>query len=130
MLAADYPFLDVLWTIIIFFVWVMWFWLLFTCWADIFRRHDLNGWGKTGWLIFTIVLPFLGVFIYLITQHEGMNERTMQQQQAARSQMDSYIRETAGGSANEIAQAKKLLDDGTITRQEFERIKQQALASG
>ena len=130
MLAADYPFLDVLWTIIIFFVWVMWFWLLFTCWADIFRRHDLNGWGKTGWLIFTIVLPFLGVFIYLITQHEGMNERTMQQQQAARSQMDSYIRETAGGSANEIAQAKKLLDDGTITQQEFERIKQQALASG
>ena len=130
MLAADYPFLDVLWTIIIFFVWVMWFWLLFTCWADIFRRHDLNGWGKTGWLIFTIVLPFLGVFIYLITQHEGMNERAMQQQQAARQQMDSYIRDTAGGSANEIAQAKKLLDDGTITQQEFERIKQQALATG
>ncbi len=129
MLAANYPFLDVLWTIIIFFVWVMWFWLLFTVWADVFRRHDINGWGKTGWLILTIVLPFLGVFIYLITQHDGMTQRTTSEVQAQQQQMDSYIRQTAGGSANEIAQAKKLLDDGTITQQEFERIKQQAIAA-
>jgi len=130
MLAADYPFLDVLWTMVIFFVWVLWFWLLFSIWGDIFRRNDINGWGKTGWLIFTIIVPFLGVFIYIITQHDGMNQRNLDRVQQQKAAMDSYVREAAGGSANEIAQAKKLLDDGTITQQEFERIKQQALAAG
>ena len=129
MLAADYPFLDVLWTLIIFFVWVMWFWLLFAIWADIFRRHDLSGWGKTGWLILTICLPFLGVFIYLITQHEGMNERNAQRMRADRAQFDEYVRETAssGGAAAEIERAKSLLDSGAITQAEFDAIKQRAL---
>jgi hypothetical protein len=131
MLAADYPFLDVLWTLIIFFVWVMWFWLLFAIWADIFRRHDLSGWGKTGWLILTICLPFLGVFIYLITQHEGMNERNAQRMRADRAQFDEYVRETAssGGAAAEIERAKSLLDSGAITQAEFDAIKQRALAT-
>ena len=74
MIAASYPFLDVLWTMVIFFIWILWFTLLFRVWGDIFRRHDLSGLGKTGWLIFTIVLPFLGVFIYLITQNESMTQ--------------------------------------------------------
>jgi heme/copper-type cytochrome/quinol oxidase subunit 2 len=131
MLAADYPFLDVLWTMVIFFVWVLWFWLLFSIWGDIFRRNDINGWGKTGWLIFTIIVPFLGVFIYIITQHDGMNQRNLDRMEQQRAAMDNYVRETAGGgAANEIAQAKQLLDTGAITQQEFDAIKQKALASG
>ena len=131
MLATDYPFLDVLWTMVIFFVWILWFWLLFTVFADIFRRHDLSGLGKTGWIIFTILLPFLGVFIYLITQNVGMTERNLQRSRAQREQFDDYVRETAtpgGGAAAEIDKAKQLLDSGAITQAEFETLKQKALA--
>ncbi len=129
MLAADYPFLDVMWTMIVFFLWVLWFWLLFTVFADIFRRHDISGWGKTGWLIFTIVLPFLGVFVYLISQGPGMNERNLERQKSQRAQFDEYVRETAGGgAAAEIDKAKSLLDSGAITQAEFDAIKQKALA--
>ena len=130
MLAADYPFLDVLWTMIIFFVWVLWFWLLFGIWSDIFRRHDISGWGKTGWLLFTILTPFLGVFVYVITQNKGMTQRNLDRVQQQRAQMDEYVRQTAGGATNEIAQAKQLLDTGAISQQEFDTIKQKALASG
>jgi len=128
--AADYPFLNVMWTMIVFFLWVLWFWLLFTVFADIFRRHDLSGWGKAGWLIFTIVLPFLGVFIYLITQNDEMTKRNLERSRAQRAQFDDYVRETASGSgaANEIEKAKQLLDSGAITPAEFEAIKQKALA--
>jgi hypothetical protein len=130
MLAADYPFLDVLWTIIILFLWVLWFWLLFTVFADIFRRSDLSGWGKAGWLIFTIVLPYLGVFVYLISQHEGMTQRNVERARTERAQFDQYVREAAGGggSAAEIERAKNLLDSGAITQAEFDAIKQKALA--
>ena len=89
MVAASYPFLDVLWTMVIFFIWILWFSLLFNIWADIFRRHDLNGLGKTGWLIFTVVLPFLGVFIYLITQNDGMAERNMERARGQQAQFDA-----------------------------------------
>ena len=130
MLAADYPFLDVFWTLLIFFLWVMWFWLLFTVWADVFRRHDISGWGKAGWLIFTIFLPFLGVFVYLISQGRGMTERNVERTRTDRAQFDDYVRETAGsgGAAAEIERAKGLLDSGAITPAEFEAIKQKALA--
>jgi hypothetical protein len=130
MLAADYPFLDLMWTMIVFFLWILWFWLLFTVFADIFRRHDLSGWGKAGWLIFTIVLPFLGVFIYLITQNEGMTKRNLERARAQQAQFDTYVRETAGsgGAAAEIEKAKQLLDSGAITAAEFDAIKQKALA--
>ena len=94
MLATSYPFLDVMWTMAIFFVWILWFWLLFTVFADVFRRTDLSGWGKTGWIVFTIVLPFLGVFVYLITQGSGMTERNLQRTQAARADFDEYVRDT------------------------------------
>lgn len=79
LLAADYPFLDVFWTMIVFFVWIAWFWLLITVFGDIFRRHDVSGFGKVLWLIFVIALPFLGVFIYLIANNKGMTERTVRQ---------------------------------------------------
>ena len=92
MLAADYPFLDVFWTMLIVFLWVMWLWVLFTVFADIFRRDDISGWAKTGWLIFTIVLPFLGVFIYVITQNEEMTKRNMERARRQRRQFDDYAR--------------------------------------
>jgi Phospholipase_D-nuclease N-terminal/Short C-terminal domain len=129
-LAADYPFLDVLWTMLIFFAWVVWFWLLITIFADIFRRHDASGFTKVLWIIFVIVLPFLGVFIYLIANHEGMQERSMKQARAQQAQMDDYVRSVAssGGAAAEIEKAKGLLDSGAITQSEFDAIKQKALA--
>lgn len=128
MLGADYPFLDVLWTMILFFAWLAWIWIAITCFIDIFRRHDIGGWQKAAWVVFVIVLPFLGVLVYLISQHEGMRERTMAQAQAQKKELDQYVRETAGGSAAEIAKAKELLDAGTITQAEFEAIKRKALA--
>jgi hypothetical protein len=131
MLVADYTFLDAFWTLIVFFLWILWFWLLFTVFADIFRRHDLSGWGKAGWLIFTIVLPFLGVFVYLISQNEGITQRNAERARADRAQFDTYLREAAGsggGAAAEIDRAKQLLDSGAITQAEFEAIKQKALA--
>jgi hypothetical protein len=130
VVATSYPFLDLMWTMVIFFLWILWFWLLFTVFADIFRRHDLSGLGKTGWIVFTILLPFLGVFIYLITQNVGMTERNLERSRAQRDQFDQYVRHTAesGGAAAEIDKAKQLLDSGAITQAEFEALKQKALA--
>ena len=132
LLAASYPFLDVLWTLFIFFLWVIWFWLLFTVFIDVFRRHDISGGKKALWLIFVIIVPYLGVFIYIITQNDGMTQRNIDRAQAQRSQFDQYVRETAGasgGAAAEIDTAKQLLDQGAITQAEFDAIKQKALAS-
>jgi hypothetical protein len=128
--ATDYPFLDVFWTILIFFLWVIWFWLLITVFADIFRRHDLSGWAKAAWLIFVIVLPYLGVFIYLITQGKHMAERNLRDRQAVETQLDDRIKSVAGGggAAAEIEKAKQLLDSGAITQAEFDTTKQRALA--
>ncbi len=130
MLAASYPFLDVMWTMFVFFLWVLWFILLFRVFGDIFRRHDLSGGGKALWLIFTIILPFLGVFIYIISQGDDMAKRDLERAQAQRAQFDDYVRETAegGGAAAEIGKAKALLDSGAITQAEFDAIKQKALA--
>jgi hypothetical protein len=130
VLAADYPFLDLFWTMLIFFVWILWIWLLFTIFADIFRRRDISGWAKAAWIVFTILLPFLGVFVYLITQNVGMTERNLQHARGQREQFDEYVRETAGsgGAAAEIEKAKQLLDSGSITQAEFDAIKQKALA--
>ena len=130
MFAVDYPFLDLFWTLLVFFLCVMWFWLLFTVWGYIFRRDDISGWGKTGWLIFTIVLPFLGVFVYLVSQNKGMTERNVARATAQRAQFDDYVREAAGGggSAAEIEKAKALLDSGAISQEEFEALKRKALA--
>jgi hypothetical protein len=128
LIAADYPFLDVLWTMILFFAWLTWLWIAITCIADIFRRDDIGGWSKAAWVVFIIVLPFLGVFIYLIAQHDGMRQRSVRQVEEQRVAFDQYVRETAGGSAAEIAKAKELLDSGSITQAEFDQIKSKALA--
>jgi hypothetical protein len=130
VIAAEYPFLDLMWTMAILFLWILWFWLLFSVFADIFRRDDLSGWGKAAWIVFAIVLPFLGVFVYLITQNVGMTERNLQRSRAERDRFDDYVRETAGsgGAAAEIDSAKRLLDSGAITQDEFEALKRRALA--
>ncbi len=114
LIASDYPFLDILWTMIIFFAWVAWIWIVITVLADVFRRHDIGGWAKAGWVVFVIIVPFLGVLIYLIAQHDGMRERSLDQAKAQQASMDQYVRDTAGGSATEIAKAKELLDSGAI----------------
>jgi hypothetical protein len=131
LLATSYPFLEVFWTMLIFFAFVVWIWILFTVLADIFRRHDTSGFSKVLWIIFIIILPYLGVFVYLIAEHTGMTERAMKQQEAAKSQMDQYVQSVAAKTdpAEQIAKAKGLLDSGTITQAEFDSIKQKALAS-
>jgi hypothetical protein len=131
VLAADYPFLDILWTMIIFFAWVAWIWILIVILTDVFRRRDISGWAKAAWTVFLIVLPFLAALIYLIAQHDGMAERTAKQVQGQQEQFDSYVRTVAsdGGAASEIDRAKKLLDDGTITQSEFDALKAKALAA-
>ena len=130
MVLADYPFLDVLWTLFVIFIWVIWFWLLITVFADVFRRHDIGGGKKTLWLIFVILVPFLGVFIYLISQSSEMAERNMKQAQAQQAQMDSYVKSVAGsgGAAAEIEKAKQLLDSGAISQAEYDSIKAKALS--
>jgi ABC-type multidrug transport system fused ATPase/permease subunit len=129
-LAADYPFLEVLWTMLVFFLWVSWFVLLFRVVGDVFRRHDISGGKKTLWLIFLVFVPFIGVFAYLITNSDDMARRQAQEVQAAQSQFDDYVQSVAaqGGSAAEIEKAKQLLDSGAITQAEFEAIKSRALA--
>jgi Short C-terminal domain/Phospholipase_D-nuclease N-terminal len=128
VIAADYPFLDVFWTILIFFSWVIWIWIVITVFADLFRRDDISGWGKAGWVIFVILLPFLGVLAYLIAQHDGMRERSVRHAEREKQAFDEYVRDAAGGSANEIAKAKQLLDSGAITQEEFDALKRKALA--
>jgi hypothetical protein len=131
--AADYPFLDIFWSMIIFFSWVIWIWMMFVILADVFRRQDISGWGKAAWIVFLIVLPFLGVLVYLIANHDGMSDRNVKQAQAQRAEMDDYVRSVAadgggGGAAAEIDKAKQLLDSGAINQAEFEALKAKALA--
>jgi len=131
VIAADYPFLDILWTMLIFFGWVIWFTLLFRVFGDLFRRQDLSGWGKTGWFILVIFLPFLGVFIYLISQGQRMAERDAERAKAAQAEMADYVRSVSsdsGGAAAEIDKAHGLLQSGAISQAEFDAIKAKALA--
>src|SRR3954452_20993435 len=130
LIAADYPFMDVLWSMIIFFFWVIWIWIVITVLIDVFRRHDIGGFAKALWVIFVVILPWLGVLIYLIAEHDGMRERSMKQAQTEKKAFDEYVRGAAGGggSAADIAKAKELLDAGTITQEEFEGWKAKALA--
>ena len=126
---ADYPFLEVLWTMLIFFVWIAWFMLLIRIVADIFRRRDIGGGMKTLWLLFVLFLPFLGVFVYLIANNDEMAQRDMEHARAAQSEFDTYVKSVSGGSASEIEKAKQLLDQGAIDKTEFEAIKRKALAT-
>jgi hypothetical protein len=130
--ATSYPFLNVLWDILIIFAWILFIWIAIVCFTDIFRRRDIGGWGKAGWIVLIVIIPWIGVLIYLIANHNGMADRSEKQSQAAQAQFDTYVRQAAGtgGPANEIETAKKLLDAGTITQAEFDAIKAKAVGSG
>jgi Short C-terminal domain/Phospholipase_D-nuclease N-terminal len=133
VIAADYPFLDIFWTMLVFVFWVIWIWILVTVLIDLFRRHDISGWGKAAWTLFVIVLPYLGVFIYLITQGRQMAERKAADARAGQAAFDDYVRGVAGaggggGPTDQIAKAKELLESGAIDQAEFEKIKRKALA--
>ena len=129
MLTASYTFVSFLWDALLVFAWIIWFWLLITVFADLFRRHDASGWAKAGWIVFVIVLPYSGVLVYLIAEHQGIAERNTQRAQSAQQQFDQYVQSVAAQSdpAEQIARAKTLMDSGTITQAEFDRIKEKAL---
>jgi hypothetical protein len=131
LIASSYPFLDILWTTLIFFAWVIFIWIAITVLIDVFRRKDLSGWGKAGWTIFVVLIPWIGVLVYLIANHDGMTERRVKDAADQQAQFDQYVRTTAGtggGAAGEIEKAKKLLDDGVISQAEFDALKAKAMS--
>ncbi|HEY2654161.1 MAG TPA: SHOCT domain-containing protein [Solirubrobacteraceae bacterium] len=130
VIATSYPFLGVLWSTLIFFAWVIFIWIAITVLIDVFRRRDISGWGKAAWVVFVVIIPWIGVLVYLIVNHDGMAERKMKESQAAQAQFDDYVRTTAGsgGAAAEIEKAKQLLDSGAINQGEFDAIKAKVLA--
>ncbi|MFF3054929.1 SHOCT domain-containing protein [Streptomyces sp. NPDC057909] len=127
ILAYDYPLLGAFWTLLWIFLWVMWIFLLFRVFSDIFRDDSLNGWAKAGWSIFAVVLPFLGVFVYLIARGKGMGEREVHHARARQHAFDSYVRETAGtakpSAAEELAKLSEIKARGDLTDEEFQRAK-------
>ncbi len=126
--SSSYPFFSALWLMIVFFAFIIWIWLLISVFADIFRRRDIGGGMKAIWIIFVIIAPYLGVLIYLIAEHNGMADRSMEQMKAMKAQQDDYIKSVAGSSpTDQIAQAKSLLDSGAITQEEYDALKVKAL---
>jgi hypothetical protein len=128
---ATYTFGDVMWTMFVFFAWILFFWMLFGVFGDLFSRHDISGWAKAGWTVFVIILPFLGIFVYLISQGKGMGERAQQRAQSQQAQVDDYVRSVAssGSPTEEIAKGKELFDSGAITQAEYDQLKARALAT-
>ncbi|GEL19781.1 SHOCT domain-containing protein [Pseudonocardia asaccharolytica] len=128
--SSDYPLLNLIWTMFVFFGFVLWFWLLIVIFGDLFGRSDASGWAKAGWTVLVIVLPFVGILLYLITQGRGMAERRRAAAEAVRTRFESDVRSIAGNvqPADQIAKARQLLDSGDITRDEYEALKRQALA--
>ena len=129
-IAADYPFLNILWSMLIFVDFIMWIWLAIMVFMDIFRRRDMGGFAKAIWIIFIIFIPLFGVLVYLIAYHNGIADRNEKGQEAAQAAFDQQVKEAAGkgGPAGEIETAQKLLDAGTISQSEFDHIKSKALA--
>jgi Short C-terminal domain/Phospholipase_D-nuclease N-terminal len=131
VLAYDYPLLGVFWTMLWFFLFFIWIWILITIFADIFRSHDLGGWAKAGWTIFVIVLPFLGILIYLIARGKGMHERAMQRAAQQEQDFRGYVQEAAGGtsSADQLSKLADLKEQGVLSDAEFEAEKAKILSS-
>jgi hypothetical protein len=131
VIAAEYPFLNIFWSMIVFFCWVIWFWMVVVIFSDIFSRRDISGWAKAAWSVFIIVVPFLGVLVYLIAHSDDMAERRAGAAKAQQADFDSYVQSvtTNGGAASQIEKAKGLLDSGAITQPEYDAIKVKALAA-
>ncbi|WP_327281708.1 MULTISPECIES: SHOCT domain-containing protein [unclassified Streptomyces] len=129
----DYPALNVFWSMFWFFIWIMWLFLLFKIITDIFRDHEMSGWGKAGWLIFVILLPFLGVFVYVIARGKGMTQRDVKAAKQNEAAFQDYIRQTAGtepaggSGADELAKLADLKARGAITEEEFQQAKTKLL---
>ena len=130
IVATDYPFLDLMWTMIVIVAWILWIWLVIAVLSDLFRRHDASGAKKALWTLFIIFVPLIGVLVYLVGNGDGMAERSAKRERAAQSQLDDYVRSVAdsGSAAAEIERAKGLLDSGAITEAEFAAIKAKALS--
>jgi hypothetical protein len=121
--ASNYPLLDLFWTTLIIFGWILWFWLLIRVYGDVFSRRDMGGLAKTGWVVFTLVLPFIGVLMYLITQGRSMEERKQRALDEQRAATEAYIRSVAAGAdTTQQSKARDLLDSGAITSDEFDRM--------
>jgi hypothetical protein len=129
MLAYDYPVMGVFWSMLYFFIFFIWIMLLFRIFVDIFRSHDLGGFAKTLWFIFVIIVPFLGVFIYVIVRGKSMSERDMAQAQAQNDAFKSYVQQTAGSgsTADELAKLADLMSAGSITQAEYDVAKAKVL---
>lgn len=130
MLAYDYPVMGVFWSMLYFFLFFIWIMLLFRVFADIFRSHDMGGFAKALWIVFVIVAPFLGVFIYIIVRGKSMGERDMAQAQAQQEAFKSYVQQTAatGGTADELAKLADLMNSGAITQAEYDAAKAKVLS--
>jgi ABC-type multidrug transport system fused ATPase/permease subunit len=132
MLASTYPVLDAFLTMLYFFLFIIWIWLLFMVFMDIFRSRDMNGWAKALWAIFIIILPFLGVFVYLIARGGKMHERAAQQAAQQQKAFDQYVKQTAGAGDSAADQLSKLADlksQGVLSDAEFDAQKAKILAS-
>jgi Phospholipase_D-nuclease N-terminal/Short C-terminal domain len=130
VLANSFSFWDFFWDVLLLFAWIVWFWLLITVFADLFRRHDTSGWAKVAWVVFVIVLPYLGVLVYLLVEHDGMTERNVKAAEASQRQFDQYVKSVASSNpTDEIAKAQDLLSKGAITQAEFDQLKQKALSA-
>ena len=128
-LAAEYPLLNIIWTMLVFFGFFLWITLIFRAFMDLFSRHDISGWGKAGWTIAILVIPLIGVCVYFLVDGKGIAERQMARVQKSQGEMDDYVRNVAGSSpADDIAKAKGLLDSGAIDADEFAALKAKALA--
>jgi len=127
--STSYPLLNVFLTMLWFFLFFLWIWILIGIIADIFRSHDMSGGLKALWLVFIIFLPFLGVLVYLIARGGSMHERQVKQAQQAQSEFDAYIKQTAGKStASELADLAKLRDSGAITDEDYNAAKAKILS--
>ncbi len=133
LLAADsysYPVLGAFWTILMIFLWVLWFWVLITVFIDLFRSRDLSGWVKALWFVFILFLPLIGVLVYLIARGGKMHEHAVREAELQDQQFRRYVQEAAGSqsSADQLAKLADLRDRGVITAEEFEREKAKILA--
>jgi phospholipase D-like protein len=129
MVLADFTFWSFFWDVLLLMAWIVWFWLLITVFADLFRRHDTSGWTKVLWVLFVIFLPYLGVLVYLLVEHQGMTDRNLKAAEASQRQFDQYVQSVAASNpTEEIAKAQALLKDGAITQAEFDQLKQKALS--
>ncbi|GAB7186395.1 SHOCT domain-containing protein [Kitasatospora sp. Ki12] len=137
LLAVDYPVLNIFWTMLELFLWILWFFLLFKIITDIFRSHDLSGWGKAGWLVLVIILPLIGVLAYLIARGQSMGKRDVEQAQQTEAAVKAYIRDAAGSGADtggggrshvdDLARLADLKERGAISDEEYQKAKDKLL---